>query len=325
MSIVTLTMNPAIDIASATGAIGPIDKMRCATPRYDPGGGGINVARTAAALGEPAIAIFPAGGYTGRFLTDLVRETGVPARAVPAGEPTRESLSVTDTGTGSQYRFVFPGPRLTPAEQHRCLATVEQVACGARYLVASGSLPPGVPVDYYQRVSELAGALGVPLIVDTSGPALRAVRDGVFLLKPSLRELADRAGRPLTCRAEQVAAARELITGGVTRIVVVSLGSAGALSVTAAGHRWYAPMAVPVRSGIGAGDAMVGGLAVGLARGLELDDSVRLGMAAATAALTTPGTGVGLPSRIRELYRELTGTTVPATPGTVERGASADR
>ncbi|RDI55272.1 1-phosphofructokinase family hexose kinase [Nocardia mexicana] len=304
MSIVTLTMNPAVDIATRTGAVVTTDKMRCATPRFDPGGGGVNVARTAGVLGEPVIAVFPAGGHTGRLLADLVRAADVPCRAVPVAEPTRESFSVTDTGAGSQYRFVFPGARLTPAEQHRCLATVEKVAQGARFLVVSGSLPPGVPADFYQQVSDLAGVLEVPLIVDTSGPSLRELRGGVLLLKPSLRELAEYAGRPLAGRGEQVTAARELIAAGVSRIVVVSLGAAGALAVTAGEHQWFAPVAVPVRSGIGAGDAMVAGITVGLARGADLGDAVRLGIAAATAALTTPGTGVGTRSRIEQMYRQ---------------------
>lgn len=308
MSIVTLTMNPAVDIATRTLGIVPTDKMRCSTPRFDPGGGGINVARTAVALGEPAIAIFPAGGHTGQFLTEMARAT-VPVQAVPVAEPTRESFSVTDTGSDQQYRFVFPGARLTPAEQHRCLSAVERAARDARYLVASGSLPPGVPETYFQQVADLAGALGVPLILDTSGAPLRALRRGVYLLKPSARELADYVGHPLPNRADQVAAAHELIAAGVAQIVVVSLGAAGALTVTATGDEWFAPITVPVRSGIGAGDAMVGGLTVGLARGLDLGDAVRLGIAAATATLTTPGTGMGLPSRIRELYHDLTGST----------------
>ncbi len=307
MSIVTLTMNPAVDIATRAPALLPTDKMRCSTPRFDPGGGGVNVARTAVALGESATAVFPAGGHTGRFLIEMVR-AAVPVRAVPVAEPTRESFSVSDTGSGRQYRFVFPGARLTPAEQHRCLAAVEEVARSARYLVASGSLPPGVPETYFQQVADLADTLGVPLILDTSGAPLRAMRRGVYLLKPSVRELADCVGHPLPNRADQVTAARELIAAGVARIVVVSLGAEGALAVTAAGDEWFAPITVPVRSGIGAGDAMVGGLTVGLARGLDLDDAVRLGIAAATATLTTPGTGVGLPSRIRQLYHDLTGS-----------------
>ncbi|RDI68264.1 1-phosphofructokinase family hexose kinase [Nocardia pseudobrasiliensis] len=306
MSIVTLTMNPAVDIATSTPRIVPTDKMRCAAPRFDPGGGGINVARTVAALGEPVTALFPAGGVTGRLLEQLVDEAGIPMRLVPVAGQTRENMSVTDLASGAQYRFVFPGVSLDDSEQRRCLSEVEEISWGAQLLVVSGSLPPGVRPDFYQRLADRAGEWGVRLVVDTSGPALSALRSGVHLLKPSLRELSECVGRRLAEPDEQVAAARQLIAEGVTNIVVVSLGAEGALAVTAESARWFTPIREPVISGIGAGDAMVGGIAVGLSRELELADAVRLGIAAATAALGTPGTAPGRPEHMAELYEELT-------------------
>ncbi|MGW0055720.1 phosphofructokinase [Nocardia sp. 852002-20019_SCH5090214] len=311
MPIVTLTMNPAIDSAARTERVLPTDKMRCSAPRFDPGGGGINVARTVAALGEPVTAIYPAGGHTGVFLEQLVRAANIPSHAVATAEPSRENLAVFADDTGEQYRFVFPGPRLTPAEQHRCLAAVEHCAPGADYVVASGSLPPGVESDYYQILADVAAAHGVPMILDTSGAALRAIRRGVFLIKPSVRELAQLVGRALPDREAQAAAARELVHASVAEVVVVSLGAEGVLAVTAERSQWFAPIPVPVRSGIGAGDAMVGGITVGLTRGYELDDAIRLGIAAATAALTTSGTAPGLRSRIEQLYEEQTRAAAP--------------
>ncbi|WP_067806478.1 1-phosphofructokinase family hexose kinase [Nocardia beijingensis] len=302
--IVTLTMNPAIDLATRVAKVVPTDKMRCATPRYDPGGGGINVARTVAELGAEVTAVFPMGGPPGRLLEQLVRDTGVPPRPVQVAESTRESLSVTETSSEEQYRFVFPGPRLTDPEQHRCLAEVERAVLGADYLVASGTLPPGASADFYQILTDLVGDLGVRVVLDTSGNALRSVRRGVHLIKPSARELGDYAGHPLIERAEQLAQARRLITAGMTEIVLLSLGAAGALVVTRDSHEWFAPIPARVRSGIGAGDAMVGGVVVGLARGYELSEAVRLGVAAATAALATTGTGPGRREHIAQLYRQ---------------------
>ncbi len=182
---------------------------------------------------------------------------------------------------------------------------VERCAAGADFVVASGSLPPGVGSDFYQILADIVAAQGVRMILDTSGAALRAIGRGVFLIKPSVRELAQLVGRALPGRAEQVAAARELVTAGVAEVVIVSLGAEGALMVTADRSRWFAPIPVPVRSGIGAGDAMVGGITVGLTRCCGLEDAVRLGIAAATAALTTSGTGPGLRARILALYEEL--------------------
>ncbi|MGW4093526.1 1-phosphofructokinase family hexose kinase [Nocardia sp. NPDC004750] len=303
--IVTLTMNPAIDLATRVARVVPTDKMRCATPRYDPGGGGINVARTVAELGVEVTAVFPAGGPPGRLLEQLVRDTGVPPRPVPVAESTRESMSVTETSSGEQYRLVFPGPRLTDPEQHRCLAEVERAASGAEYLVASGTLPPGVSPDFYQILTDLVGDLDVRVLLDTSGVALRNVHRGVHLIKPSVRELGDYAGHPLIDRAEQLAQARRLIAAGMTEIVLLSLGADGALLVTQDSQEWFAAVPARVRSGIGAGDAMVGGVTVGLARGYELADAVRLGIAAATAALATTGTGPGRAEHIRQLHDEL--------------------
>ncbi|MBF6137367.1 1-phosphofructokinase family hexose kinase [Nocardia otitidiscaviarum] len=306
MSVVTLTMNPAIDIATGTERLVATDKMRCTPPRFDPGGGGVNAARTVAALDVPVTAVFPAGGPAGAQFEELVRDAGVAYRKVPVAGHTRENLAVTDEGTREQYRFVFPGPRLTNREQHRCLAAVEKLARNARYVIASGTLPPGVPADFYQWLADILSDLDVRLVLDTSGAPLRAMRGGVHLMKPSVRELSDYVGRPLIGRADQVAAARGLVDGGVSEIVLVSLGASGAFAVTRDTERWYAPIQVGVRSGIGAGDAMVGGTTVGLARGYRLDDAVRLGIAAATAALGTPGSQPGSRCRILDLYRELT-------------------
>ncbi|WP_218003955.1 1-phosphofructokinase family hexose kinase [Nocardia pneumoniae] len=306
--IVTLTMNPAVDLATRVAKVVPVDKMRCAAPRFDPGGGGINVARTVAALGVEVMAVFPSGGYSGKLLEQLVRDAGVPVRPVPVAEATRESLAITEESTGEQYRFVFPGSRLTNPEQHRCLAEVERAVSGAHYLVASGSLPPGASPDFYQILIDLVVDLGVRVVLDTSGAALRGVRGGAYLIKPSVRELSDYVGRPLRDSAEQLSAARGLITSGLAEIVLLSLGASGAMVVTRESHEWFAPIPARVRSGIGAGDAMVGGTTAGLARGYALDAAVRLGIAAATAALTTAGTRPGLPGRIAELYEELVRT-----------------
>src|SRR5512143_3270454 len=140
-SIVTLTMNPALDIATATDTVVPTHKLRCEAPRYDPGGGGINVARAVHALGGDALAIFPAGGAAGETITRLLRAEGVPYEAVPIAGFTRESLAVEERRSGLQFRFILPGPELGTADQQRCLDRLAAAASQAAYVVASGSLP----------------------------------------------------------------------------------------------------------------------------------------------------------------------------------------
>ncbi|CPR12157.1 phosphofructokinase, PfkB [Mycobacterium bohemicum DSM 44277] len=300
--IVTLTMNPALDITTSVEVVRPTDKLRCSATRYDPGGGGINVARVAHVLGGSVFAVFPAGGSHGGHMTRLLSDAGVPFAEIPIRAATRESFTVNETSSGEQYRFVLPGPHLSPHEQGRCLQELRIAARSSEFVVASGSLPPGVPTDFYQRVADMCGQLGVRLILDTSGGGLRQVSSGVFLLKASLRELRECVGRPLDTEAEQLAAARELIERGRAEVVLVSLGAAGALLATGHAAQRFPSIPMPSGSGVGAGDAMVGAIAVGLCRGWPLVKSVALGVAAGAAMLMTPGTAVCPRAEVERLF-----------------------
>lgn len=289
-TIVTLTMNPALDITTNADVVRPTDKIRCAGARYDPGGGGINVARFAHELGASVSAIFPVGGPTGALVADLVAAEGVPSRQIRIAESTRESFTVNENSTGKQYRFVLPGPRLTTAEQAQCLEELRRQAAVAEFVVASGSLPPGVPVDWYQQVADVCRQVGALLVLDTSGGGLTHIKAGVFLLKCSVRELRECLGRDLATEAEQLAAAHELIDDGIAQAVVVSLGAAGALAASRGRSQRFSAVDVNAGSGVGAGDAMVAAITVGLSRASSLSDSVRLGIAAGAAKLLAPGT-----------------------------------
>ncbi|WP_422747890.1 1-phosphofructokinase family hexose kinase [Mycobacterium sp. WMMD1722] len=288
--IVTLTMNPALDVTTDVDRVRPTDKMRCGTPRYDPGGGGINVARVAHVLGAEVCAVFPTGGPTGGLLTDLLNRSRVPSRAVTLSESTRESFTVSESRSGRQFRFVMPGPTVPFAEQAACLDAVREAARAARFIVLSGSLPPGVGADFPQRVADLCRTLGALFVLDTSGRGLARTTSGVYLLKASVRELRECAAHELSTDADQVRAAREVIDAGRARVVLVSRGSEGALLVTARRSQRFPAVVVRAGSGVGAGDAMVAAILVGLIRGWDLDKSVRFGIAAGAAMLLTPGT-----------------------------------
>jgi 6-phosphofructokinase 2 len=186
--ILTLTANPALDIATVTEIIEPSRKLRCETPRYDPGGGGINVARAVHMLGGDALAMFPAGGASGQMIEALLGDEGVPNVAVPVPGITRESLAVVERQSGRQYRFLLPGPELGAHDQERLLDTLAAQMTGmTKFVVASGSLPPGVPLDFYRRVACLARDRGARFALDTSGEALTRAGTGIFLIKASLR------------------------------------------------------------------------------------------------------------------------------------------
>jgi 6-phosphofructokinase 2 len=290
-AIATLTMNPALDINAATDRIMPGEKLRCTAPRYDPGGGGINVARAVRFLGGDAIAVFPLGGPTGARVEQLLKKEGIDYRPLAIAGLTRENFTVDERQTGQQFRFIMAGPTLTEIEQERCLDEISSLEPRPAYIVGSGSLPPGVPLDFYARVAERARRLGARLIVDTSGEALRQAGHGnIYLLKLSLRELQELVGREVNDERRQEIAARELIKEARSEIVVVSLGAAGALLATAEGFQRFGPIEVPVRSTVGAGDSMVAGIVLSLVHGRSIEESVCFGMAAGAAAVMRPGT-----------------------------------
>jgi len=288
--IITVTINPVIDKSTQVAGIAPEKKLRCEQPHFEPGGGGINVARAIKKLGGDALAIYPAGGYTGNFLNDLLQKEGITTKTIPTQNHTRENLIVLDTNTNQQYRFGMPGSTIAEEEWKACLQSIEEEA-EVDFIVASGSLAPGVPTDIYAQIATIAKNKGARLVVDTSGDALKAAADeGIFLLKPNLAELSSLAGRQ-EINAELVDdVAREIIGRGSCEVVVVSLGAAGAMLVTATEIIQATPPPVKKRSTVGAGDSMVAGIVWSLSKGWELKDALRYGVATGTAATMNPGT-----------------------------------
>lgn len=289
--IVTLTINPAIDLFVSVDRVEPERKMRCTAPKRDPGGGGINVARVAHRLGSDVAAIYPTGGAIGKLLHRLVEREGIDSLVTPSHVETRENFTAYETDTGEQYRFVTPGSALHRAEWEAVLDKLASLPSSPRFVVASGSVPPGVPEDFFARVAKCAKKLGAKMVVDTSGPALAAaLKEGVTLIKPNLAELADYAGKPLDRDADRIAACRKLTTGGGTEAVALTLGADGALLVTA-DHAWRAqPMAIEAVSAVGAGDSFLGGMVSALAAGEPWPQAFRVAMAAGSAAVLSPGT-----------------------------------
>jgi 6-phosphofructokinase 2 len=299
--VVTLTPNPALDLCTAVERIVPMLKLRCTTQRRDPGGGGVNVARVVKRFGGDVEAILPAGGATGDMLRHLIEDEGVPNRIIPVEAATREDFSVTELSTGAQYRFVLPGQPLQEAEWRACLSALAVTAPAPQLVVGSGSLPPGVPSDFYGQAAAIAAKLGARFLVDTSGPALAAaIEHGVSLIKPSLNEMRQLIGAKFADQAECIAAARGLIDSGRVEIVVLSLAHLGAVLITR--DQVLRARAIPVeaKSSVGAGDSFLGAMVFSIAKGDSLVDAFRLGAAAGAAALIHEGTELCLAA---EAYR----------------------
>lgn len=301
--IVTLTLNPTVDLAVSTHRVRPDDKLRCSVPQRDPGGGGVNVARAASRLGADALAVIPVGGPPGQQLCQLLDAEELPMATIDIAGETRESWTVDEAATGDQYRFVLPGPMLSEDEVDACLAAVGEHA--ETLVVASGSLPPGVANDTFARLVEDGARSGCRTIVDTSGAALRAAVDaGAFLVKPNLRELSQLVHRDIEHDSEIHAAALELLGGG-TQAVVVSMGAGGVMLVTRDSVEHVRSPTVPIRSRVGAGDSAVAGIATSLLRGDELLTAVRRGVAAGAAAVMTDGSELCHAEDAERLFAEL--------------------
>ncbi|WP_251702260.1 6-phosphofructokinase II [Metapseudomonas boanensis] len=310
--IVTLTLSPALDLATGIPRLCPNDKLRCSTPVYAPGGGGINVARAIHRLGGEAFALFPAGGSTGQHLVERLNAEGVANRVVPIAEWTRECINVTNQSDGQQYRFVMPGARLAPAEQEALLAALAAIPA-PDYLVISGSLPEGLAADFLPRLLQGAVRNGVRCVVDSTGPALRQALDvgGVFLIKPNLEELSALAGVAIAGPEQLAQLARGLVEAGCCQGVLVSLGPQGALLVTDSLIERIPAPTVPRRSTVGAGDSLVAAVTLKLAAGAGWLEAARYGVAAGTAAIMTEGSELCRVEETERLFGWLQGAPAP--------------
>ncbi|HEY6869453.1 MAG TPA: 1-phosphofructokinase family hexose kinase [Novosphingobium sp.] len=303
--VATLTLNPAIDSACEADKIFPTHKIRTFGERYDPGGGGINVARVLARLGERVEVIYLAGGATGALLDELLDEKGIDRHRIGIHDHTRMSLAVYERSSGQEFRFVPEGPLVSEGEWQQALA--QCASQQGEWLVASGSLPRGVPEDFFARLAHDTAARGARLVLDTSGPPLAAALEagGLFLVKPSQGEFEQLTGRTFAGPDGIGAAALELVRAGKAQHVAVTLGHEGAVLAHAGGVVHHPGLEVTVKSATGAGDSFVAGMVHGFLRGEDGPGAFRWGLAAGTAAVLNPGTGLAHPNDVARLWARL--------------------
>lgn len=289
--ILTVTVNPALDLTTGTARLAPQRKLRCAPPHFDPGGGGANVSRAIHALGGESLAFVAVGGATGAQFGQLLAASGVTARFWPLAGETRISMTVMEEETGLHYRFVLPGPDQPPGAAEALLdGIVAAVPAGCRHVVASGGLLPGLPEDFYGRLVLRCRAAGLLTILDTHGAALKAALSA----RPHIVRFNHLEAQELLgggdAQVSAQAAGRLLVERGQADIAIVALGENGAMVTTADRQFRIRPPKVAVRSMVGAGDSYVGALTLGLARGWSLEDANRFGVAAAASAVTKEAT-----------------------------------
>lgn len=287
--IITITFNPAIDKSTTVEKLMPDKKLNCELPVYEPGGGGINVARAIKKLGGEATAVYLAGGYSGVKFTELLSDESIETIVTKTQNDTRENLVVVETSTNKQFRFGMPGLQVNEQEWQACLQSIEDIN-DVDFIVASGSLPEGIPTDIFARIALIAQKKKAKYIVDTTGEALiKAVEVGVYLIKPNLGELSALVGVEELNIESVGKVANKLIEKGKCEALAVSMGADGAMLVTKDSMVAIKPPKVERKSTVGAGDSMVAGIVLSLSKNKNLVESVQFGVACGTAATMNEG------------------------------------
>lgn len=305
--IATLTMSPAVDLFTSTGTLYTDSKSRCRIDRREPGGGGINVARNLKRLGLEVMAVFPAGGYHGELLQDLLRERELPFRSIPIRAETTQNLALTERDAERQFHLVFPGAELQEAEWQACIDAIHELEPIPQYLVISGSLAPGAPEDFFARVAATARDRGIRVVLDTAGPSLKPTLEaGVHLAKLNREEFSELGYSGDGDHESRLALMGEMVEAGYAELLVVTLGPGGALLATVDGLRLHAaPPPTPVLSHVGAGDSFVSVMTHQLHQGMEPAVAFRYGVAAAAAAISAEGNQLEGMERVEDIYRKM--------------------
>ncbi|AWH83686.1 phosphofructokinase [Flavobacterium album] len=304
--VLTITLNPTVDKSCEAEGIKPEKKVRCSQPKYEPGGGGINVSRGLARLGVSSTALFPSGGRTGELLEKLLEKEKVAIQPVPVSAETRENFIVVDTASNDQYRFGMPGEAIVEEEAEKIHAAILGVSPFPEIVVISGSLPPGIEPQFLSRLVKELKAKNVKVVADTSGDALTEIlKEGVFLLKPNLGELSKLTGKEELDNESADEAAKQLIDEGKAEIVVVSMGPQGAYLVTKDENLHVPAPSVKKLSTVGAGDSMVAGMVSVLAKGGSMSEMAKMGVACGSAATMSKGTGLFTKENAERLYQWL--------------------
>jgi 6-phosphofructokinase 2 len=303
--IITITFNPCIDKTTTVKKLVPEKKLHCTEPTFEPGGGGINVARAIKKLGGEAVAIYPAGGYTGQFFNHLLENEKVPTIVIDVEHAMRENVVVLEETSNEQFRFGFPGAKLNEHEWKRCLEAIEKMD-DVRYIIASGSIPDGVPTDIFARLAAIAKNKNDKLIVDTSDGALKlAAEQGVYMMKPNIGELAWLVGKKKLSIEEVPDAGRKIISWGHCEVLVISMGEDGAMLLTTDLEFTVKPPHVEKKSTVGAGDSMVAGIVLQLSKGKNIQQAFLYGVASGTAATMNAGTELCHKQDVERLYSQL--------------------
>lgn len=302
--ILTVTLNPCIDKSSVVEKMKPESKLRCTEVVDEPGGGGINVSKALQKLETPSVALFPSGGHNGNMLCALLEEENISFRAIDTKVETRENWIVLESSTVNQYRFTFPGRQV---QEETIITLVDQIRnFSPSFVIASGSLPPGLPDYFYGLIVKNAKSVGAKCIVDTSGPALQALQGkGAYLIKPNIGELCKMLNVDWLDKEEVADAAHQAIMDGFAELIAVSMGPEGAWIVSKDERYFATAPKVEKRSTVGAGDSMVAGMTYMLKQGRTMKEVISFGVSCGSAATMNEGTQLFKKEDAERLFAEM--------------------
>ena len=306
LPILTVTLNPAIDKSTITDLIQPEAKQRCTDVLNEPGGGGLNVSKALKKLEAASVALFPAGGHNGEMLKGLLTAAEIPFHSINSSVETRENWVVLESETNHQFWFTFPGKSI---EEQVIKNLIDDIlSYSPAYVVASGSLPPGLPDYFYGLIVKTANAVGAKCIVDTSGPALQALKGKkAFLIKPNTSELCKMLSVETLQNNEVPDAAQQAVRDGFAELIAVSMGPDGAWLVTAEKKYFASAPIVKKKSTVGAGDSMVAGITYMLQQQQPLQQVINFGVACGSAATMNEGTQLFTIEDVQQLYEQING------------------
>ena len=298
-------MNPAIDRTLTVDRLAFEDRAYIRSSYDSPGGRGINASRVVHAFGGKTLAIAPAGGAGGKRFRGYLEECGFEVALVPIRNGIRTNLTVTDRH-GVTVNLNEAGPKLSAEEYGAVEALVRERLHGANWLLLCGSLPPGVPADFYGRLIEAARASGTSSLLDTDGAALReGLEAGPSVVTPNQQEAERLLNRALLTRSHFLDAATGIQRMGA-EAVILSLGSRGAVAARNGGALFEAlPPRIDAVCPIGAGDALAAAFTWSMTDTNDFADALRWGVAAGTASAKLPGLGFASLQETKEVYRQV--------------------
>lgn len=303
--VATLTLNPAVDVSYRVKQLVPEQKAHAHAARFDPGGNGVNVSRALRRLHVPAHCFAILAGEIGQlFFRMISKHVDAPFCVWVDGE-TRINSTIVQEEPRQQFEVSGIGPYV-PEEPLAEITRALLAACAGGLAVLTGSLPQGVPADYYASLIGRLREQGARAVVDASADYLRQViPHRPFFIKPNRWELEQTLGRSLPDLDAVAQAAQEVRQQGV-EYVCVSLGKEGAILAGPEGILHGAIPPVPVVSTVGAGDSMLGGLVAALAQGQSPEEALRLGLACGAGTVQQPGTELFDPEQLPALMAQIT-------------------